>query len=57
MATAHPSKFMGAIEQVLSKDVVETPTQLKDIEDKQEDFVVLPDNIDKVREYIVSSIN
>ena len=48
---------MGAIEQVLSKDVVETPTQLKDIEDKQEDFVVLPDNIDKVREYIVSSIN
>ena len=57
MATAHPSKFMGAIEQVLSKDVVETPTQLKDIEDKQEDFVVLPDNIDKVREYIVSSIS
>ena len=57
MATAHPSKFMGAIEQVLSKDVVETPTQLKDIEDKQEDFVVLPDNIDKVKEYIVSSIN
>lgn len=56
MATAHPSKFMGAIEQVLSKDVVETPAQLKDIEDKQEDFVVLPDNIDKVREYIVSSI-
>ena len=57
MATAHPSKFMGAIDQVLSKDVVQTPTQLKDIEDKQEDFVVLPDNIDKVREYIVSSIN
>ena len=57
MATAHPSKFMGAIEQVLSKDVVETPTQLKDIADKQEDFVVLPDNIDQVREYIVSSIN
>jgi len=57
MATAHPSKFMGAIEKVLSKDVVETPAQLKDIEDKQEDFVVLPDNIDKVREYIVSSIS
>ena len=57
MATAHPSKFMGAIEQVLCKDLVETPIQLKDIEDKQEDFVVLPDNIDKVREYIVSSIS
>jgi len=57
MATAHPSKFMGAIKQVLAEDAVETPSQLKDIEDKQEDFVVLPNNIDKVREYIVSSIN
>ena len=57
MATAHPSKFMEAIKQVLAEDAVETPSQLKDIEDKQEDFVVLPDNIDKVREYIVSSIN
>ena len=57
MATAHPSKFMGAIKQVLAEDAVETPSQLKDIEDKQEDFVVLPNNMDKVREYIVSSIN
>ena len=57
MATAHPSKFMEAIKQVLAEDAVKTPSQLKDIEDKQEDFVVLPDNIDKVREYIVSSVN
>jgi len=57
MATAHPSKFMGAIKKVLSEEAVETPSQLKDIEDKQEDFVVLPNNMDKVREYIVSSIN
>ena len=57
MATAHPSKFMGAIKQVLAEDAVEIPSQLKDIQDKQEDFVVLPNNMDKVREYIVSSIN
>ena len=48
---------MEAIKQVLAEDAVETPSQLKDIEDKQEDFVVLPDNIDKVRDYIVSTIN
>ena len=57
MATAHPAKFMEAIKQVLAEDSVKAPSQLSDIEDKQEDFIVLPNNIDKVREYIVSSIN
>ena len=54
MATAHPAKFINAIKQVLSEEVVSIPEQLTSIKGKKEDFVVLPDNIDKVREYILS---
>ena len=54
MATAHPAKFINAIKQVLSEEVVSIPEQLTSIKGKEEDFVVLPDNIDKVREYILS---
>ena len=57
MATAHPAKFMKAIKQVVSEKLVSIPSQLASIKDKKEDFVVLPDNIDKVREYILSSIS
>jgi len=56
MATAHPAKFMEAIRQSLGKEIVEMPGQLQAIVDKEEDFVILPDNIDKVREYILSSL-
>ena len=56
MATAHPAKFMDTIRQALSEEVVSIPDQLASIIDKEEDFVVLPDNIDKVREYILSSV-
>ena len=57
MATAHPAKFMKAIKQVVSEKLVSIPSQLASIKDKKEDFVVLPDNIDKVREYILSSVS
>jgi len=57
MATAHPAKFMKAIKQVVPEKLVSIPNQLASIKDKKEDFVVLPDNIDKVREYILSSIS
>jgi threonine synthase len=56
MATAHPAKFMEAIQQSLGEEAVEIPAQLQAIADKEEDFVILPDNIDKVREYILSSL-
>ena len=56
MATAHPAKFMEAIKQSLGEEIVEMPGQLQAIVDKEEDFVILPDNIDKVREYILSSL-
>jgi len=56
MATAHPAKFMEAIRQSLGEEIVEMPRQLQAIVDKEEDFVILPDNIDKVREYILSSL-
>jgi threonine synthase len=56
MATAHPAKFMEAIQQSLGEEAVEIPRQLQAIADKEEDFVILPDNIDKVREYILSSL-
>ena len=57
MATAHPAKFMKAIKQVVPEKLVSIPNQLASIKDKKEDFVVLPDNIDKVREYILSSVS
>ena len=56
MATAHPAKFMEAIKQSLGEETVEMPGQLKAIVDKKEDFVILPDNIDTVREYVLSSL-
>ena len=56
MATAHPAKFMEAIRQSLGEETVEMPGQLQAIVEKEEDFVILPDNIDKVREYILSSV-
>ena len=56
MATAHPAKFIQAIKQILDKDSVSIPARLAAIEDKKEDFVKLPDNIDKVREYILSKM-
>ena len=56
MATAHPAKFMEAIRQSLGEETVEVPEQLQAIVEKEEDFVILPDNIDKVREYILSSL-
>jgi len=40
----------------LGEEAVEIPGQLQAIADKEEDFVILPDNIDKVREYILSSL-
>ena len=56
MATAHPAKFMDTIRQALSEEVVSIPDQLASIIDKEEDFVVLPNNIDKVSEYILSTV-
>ena len=50
-------KFMKAIKQVVPEKLVSIPNQLASIKDKKEDFVVLPDNIDKVREYILSSVS
>ena len=47
---------MEAIKQSLGEETVEMPGQLQAIVDKEEDFVILPDNIDKVREYILSSL-
>ena len=47
---------MEAIRQSLGEEIVEMPGQLQAIIDKEEDFVILPDNIDKVREYILSSL-
>ena len=56
MATAHPAKFVDVIKKVLSKEAINKPNQLSAIEDLDEDFVVLPDKIDKVREYILSNV-
>ena len=56
MATAHPAKFTDAIKKILPEDVVSMPKHLALLKDKKEKFKVLPNNIDKVREYILSRV-
>tara|TARA_Y100000590_G_scaffold431448_1_gene546261 strand:- start:21050 stop:22441 length:1392 start_codon:yes stop_codon:yes gene_type:complete len=56
MATAHPSKFNEAIKKAINEDLIEMPQKLSSIVEKKEEFTVLPNNTDKVREYILSSV-
>ncbi|MBE19611.1 MAG: threonine synthase [Gammaproteobacteria bacterium] len=56
MATAHPAKFEEAINQALPEEDVPIPPQLSSIVGVEEKFVVLPNDIDKIREYILRKI-
>lgn len=56
MATAHPSKFNEAINKVIDEDLIDMPERLSSIVEKEEEFTVLPNDTDKVREYILSSV-
>ncbi|MFL2706125.1 MAG: threonine synthase [Gammaproteobacteria bacterium] len=56
MATAHPAKFEEAINQALPGEDIPVPPQLSSIVGAEEKFVVLPNDIDKIREYILRKI-
>jgi len=56
MATAHPAKFIHAIEQALPGRELETVEQLKGINSKKESFKVLANDFGAVKEYILNNI-
>ena len=56
MATAHPAKFEEAINQALPGEDIPIPPQLSSIIGVEEKFVVLPNDIDKIRQYIFRKI-
>jgi len=56
MATAHPAKFIDAINKALPDCELEAVDQLKGINSKEESFTILPNDFSKVKEYILSNI-
>jgi len=55
LSTAHPSKFPKAIEDAILK-TEKLPDSLKYVFDREENFEVLPNDIDKVKDYVMNSI-
>ena len=55
LSTAHPSKFPQAIEDAISK-TENLPDSLSYINDRKEKFKVIPNEIEKVKEYVMKSI-
>ena len=56
MATAHPAKFEEAINQALPGEDIPIPPQLSSIVGVEEKFVILPNDFDKIRQYIFRKI-
>ncbi len=55
LSTAHPCKFPKAIEDAISK-TEELPDSLKYVYDREEKFEVISNDINKVKDYVISSI-
>jgi threonine synthase len=55
LSTAHPCKFPKAIEDAISK-TENLPDELKYVNDRKEKFELLPNDIEKVKNYIINSI-
>jgi threonine synthase len=56
LATAHPAKFSDAIERAGLK-ISELPTHLADLFEREEHFVVLPNELEDVKSYITESLS
>ena len=56
LSTAHPCKFPKAIEDAISK-TEELPDSLKYVYDREEKFEVIPNDINKVKDYVINSIS
>ena len=55
LSTAHPCKFPKAIEDAISK-TENLPESLKYVYDRKEKFILLSNDIEKVKKYVMSSI-
>ena len=55
LSTAHPCKFPRAIEDAISK-TENLPNSLNYVNYKKEKFEVLPNDIEKVKDYVLNSI-
>tara|TARA_B100000575_G_scaffold197377_1_gene159627 strand:+ start:1 stop:732 length:732 start_codon:yes stop_codon:yes gene_type:complete len=55
LSTAHPCKFPKAIEDAIAK-TENLPDSLKYINERKEKFEVLPNDIEKVKNYVMNSI-
>ena len=55
LSTAHPCKFPQAIEDAISK-TENLPDSLNYVNDRKEKFEVLPNDIKKVKDYVMNSI-
>ena len=55
LSTAHPCKFPQAIEDAISK-TEDLPDSLNYVNDRKEKFEILPNDLEKVKDYIMNSI-
>ena len=55
LSTAHPCKFPQAIQDAISK-TEDLPSSLRYINGRKEKFEVLPNDIEKVKDYVMNSI-
>ena len=55
LSTAHPCKFPKAIKDAISK-TENLPESLKYVNDRKEKFEVLPNDLEKVKDYVMNSI-
>jgi|TARA_B110000438_G_scaffold303318_1_gene364268 threonine synthase len=56
MATAHPSKFVEAIDKAIPGLNIDRPIQLEASENREEVYTLLPDNLDAVKSHILSTL-
>ena len=55
LSTAHPCKFPVAIEKAISK-IEKLPESLNYVNDKEEKFDVISNDLEKVKDYVLRSI-
>ena len=55
LSTAHPCKFPQAIEDAISK-TEDLPDSFNYVNDREEKFEILPNNLEKVKDYVMNSI-
>jgi len=56
LETAHPAKFKQEMDLILGKPI-DTPMRLKERLEKQEKFMILPNEYDTIREYLWEMIS